>query len=239
MSFCFLLLEGTFTSFFKDNKSKRSHKTVPVGIKVFLTIFAWWQKDPDLEPHFWLMDPDPGGPKTCGSGGSGSGTILQTIQNLFTTFAFLHLQGFVAGSIFKTEMVRSKKVPFDYFSVYVTFATNANNFLVPKRRSSALISTPWTSSFRRQRRPRAPRRRRRRGRWFAPASPHPSTAVRSTSGRVSRSWFKPVPATVLWSLQHLTLKLLVWTLRWVFMLVERIFFFYGLEIMLLSYSLIS
>jgi hypothetical protein len=29
------LLEGTFTSFFKDKKSKRSHKTV--GIKVFLT----------------------------------------------------------------------------------------------------------------------------------------------------------------------------------------------------------
>jgi hypothetical protein len=36
--FCFFLFEGTFTSFFKDKKSKRSHKTV--GIKVFLTIFA-------------------------------------------------------------------------------------------------------------------------------------------------------------------------------------------------------
>jgi hypothetical protein len=36
--FCLLLFEGTFTSFFKDKKSKRSHKTV--GIKVFLTIFA-------------------------------------------------------------------------------------------------------------------------------------------------------------------------------------------------------
>jgi hypothetical protein len=33
-----LLFEGTFTSFFKDKKSKRSHKTVE--IKVFLTIFA-------------------------------------------------------------------------------------------------------------------------------------------------------------------------------------------------------
>jgi hypothetical protein len=30
--------EGTFTSFLKDKKSKRSHKTVE--IKVFLTIFA-------------------------------------------------------------------------------------------------------------------------------------------------------------------------------------------------------
>jgi hypothetical protein len=36
--FCLLLFEGTFTSFFKDKKSKRSHKKV--GIKVFLTIFA-------------------------------------------------------------------------------------------------------------------------------------------------------------------------------------------------------
>jgi hypothetical protein len=36
--FCLLLFEGTFTSFFKDKKSKRSHKTVE--IKVFLTISA-------------------------------------------------------------------------------------------------------------------------------------------------------------------------------------------------------
>jgi hypothetical protein len=38
-SFCLLLFEGTFTSFFKDKKSKKSLKAV--GIKVFLTIFAW------------------------------------------------------------------------------------------------------------------------------------------------------------------------------------------------------
>jgi hypothetical protein len=37
--FCLLLFEGTLTSFFKDKKSKRSHKAV--GIKVVLTIFAW------------------------------------------------------------------------------------------------------------------------------------------------------------------------------------------------------
>jgi hypothetical protein len=36
--FCLLFFEGTLTSFFKDEKSKRSHKTV--GIKVLLTIFA-------------------------------------------------------------------------------------------------------------------------------------------------------------------------------------------------------
>jgi hypothetical protein len=36
--FCLFLFEGTFTSFSKDKKSKRNHKTV--GIKVLLTIFA-------------------------------------------------------------------------------------------------------------------------------------------------------------------------------------------------------
>jgi hypothetical protein len=36
--FCLLLFEGTFTSFFKDKKIKKSHKIA--GIKVFLTIFA-------------------------------------------------------------------------------------------------------------------------------------------------------------------------------------------------------
>jgi hypothetical protein len=36
--FCIVLFEGTLTSFFKDKKSKRSHKTVE--IKVFLNIFA-------------------------------------------------------------------------------------------------------------------------------------------------------------------------------------------------------
>ncbi len=35
--FCLLLFEGTFTSFFRDKKSYRSHKKV--GINVFLTIF--------------------------------------------------------------------------------------------------------------------------------------------------------------------------------------------------------
>jgi hypothetical protein len=37
--FCLSLFEGTFTSFFQDEKSKRSHKAV--GIEIFLTIVAW------------------------------------------------------------------------------------------------------------------------------------------------------------------------------------------------------
>jgi hypothetical protein len=56
MPFFYLLLsEGTFTSFFKDKKSKRSHKTV--GTKVFLTI---------------LLD------DTIEGSGSGSGSIPLT-----------------------------------------------------------------------------------------------------------------------------------------------------------------
>ncbi len=61
--FYLLLFEGTFTLFFKDKKCKISHKTV--GIKVFLTIFACWKKDPHPDLYLWLMDPDPNpeGPK--------------------------------------------------------------------------------------------------------------------------------------------------------------------------------
>jgi hypothetical protein len=67
---CSLLFEGWVTSFFKDNKSQRSHKTVK--IKAFLTIFAWWQKDQDPNPDPFLWLTDPGGPKTYGSYGSGT-----------------------------------------------------------------------------------------------------------------------------------------------------------------------
>ncbi len=53
----------TFTTFFKDKKSKRSHKLV--GIKIFL-LFLLDEKDPDPDPYLWLMDSDPdqGGSKT-------------------------------------------------------------------------------------------------------------------------------------------------------------------------------
>jgi hypothetical protein len=57
--FCLLLFEATFASFFKEKRLKRSHK--PLGIKVFLTIFARLLKDPDPDPDPYLviMDPDP------------------------------------------------------------------------------------------------------------------------------------------------------------------------------------
>jgi hypothetical protein len=35
--------------------------------------------EPDPDPLLFLMDPEPGGPKTCGSCGSGSPTLVKTI----------------------------------------------------------------------------------------------------------------------------------------------------------------
>ncbi len=81
---------------FKDKKSKRSHK--PVG---FLNIFAAWLKDldpdPDPDPYFLLTDTDPGGPKTCGSGGSGSGTLPTALYVKNTYFAgfISNVNGFI------------------------------------------------------------------------------------------------------------------------------------------------
>jgi hypothetical protein len=62
--FCLFLFESTFTSFFKDKKSKRSRKTV--GIKVFLPFFLVGRRIRIREAQ------------KCGSGGSRSGTLLRT-----------------------------------------------------------------------------------------------------------------------------------------------------------------
>ncbi len=52
-------------------KSLKKLQNSTVEIKVFLTNFAWWWKNPDPgpDPYFWLTntDADPGGPKTSGS----------------------------------------------------------------------------------------------------------------------------------------------------------------------------
>ncbi len=77
----FFFFKGTFTSFFIDKKSLKSHKTVEIN--VFLTIFAWCKKDPDpepdLDPYLWLMDP-----KAYWSYrswfGSGSATLVRRIR---------------------------------------------------------------------------------------------------------------------------------------------------------------
>ncbi len=59
--FCLLLFEGTFTSVFKDKKSKRSHKTL--GIIRFFLLFLLadrririWIRE--AQKHVDLVDPD-------------------------------------------------------------------------------------------------------------------------------------------------------------------------------------
>jgi hypothetical protein len=68
--FCVFFTEGTFTSVFKDKKSLRSHKTVE--IKICLKILARGWKDPDPTNNYGSGS----GPKSYGSYGFGSGTLL-------------------------------------------------------------------------------------------------------------------------------------------------------------------
>jgi hypothetical protein len=63
-------LECTFTSFFKDKKSKRSHKTV--GFKVFSRVFILF-----LDDDRRIRIQETGSAYTYGSGfGSGSATLV-------------------------------------------------------------------------------------------------------------------------------------------------------------------
>ncbi len=75
--FCLLLFNGTFTSFFKDKKSKRSHKTVPYESWFFLPPGSGYVTDPNL-----------GGTKTYGSDGSGSATLTISKSMWMYTKAF-------------------------------------------------------------------------------------------------------------------------------------------------------
>jgi hypothetical protein len=72
--FCVLLLEGTFTSFFKDKQSKRNHKTV--GIKVSYYYFSYYCLTIEGSGSRPLTNGSGSGsrPKTYGSDGSRSGS---------------------------------------------------------------------------------------------------------------------------------------------------------------------
>ncbi len=79
--FCLLLLKVHLHHFSKIKSHKEVAKTV--GIKVFLTNFASWLKDPDPDPYLWLMypEPEPWDPKKYGSRfGSGSSTLGLGLQ---------------------------------------------------------------------------------------------------------------------------------------------------------------
>jgi len=58
----YFLFEGTFTSAFKDKKSRRE---VP---KSSSSLFCWRMDGSGSRSEQIMMDPDPGGPKTIGSG---------------------------------------------------------------------------------------------------------------------------------------------------------------------------
>ncbi len=68
-----IFFPSSFTYYFLK---AHSHHEVRAENKVFLTIFGWLWKDPDPNPSLWLTDPDPGGPKTYGSYGSRTGTLV-------------------------------------------------------------------------------------------------------------------------------------------------------------------
>ncbi len=59
-------------------------------------------KDPDPDPYLWLTDPDPWGPKTWGSGGSGWPTLLYIQANQLTTICYWSFQ---TGARFSTKAV--------------------------------------------------------------------------------------------------------------------------------------
>ncbi len=93
--FCLLLFEGTFTSFSKKLQNSRNQ-----GFSYFLCLLI---EGSGSGPFLWLMDPDsdPGVPKTCGSGGSGSEHCRKVVFKV----SFSNLQGIFIKS--KTTLSRS------------------------------------------------------------------------------------------------------------------------------------
>jgi hypothetical protein len=61
--FCILLFEGTFTSFFKGKKSKRSHKTLEIKVFLYYICLMIEGSGSGSIPLTNGSDPDPGGPK--------------------------------------------------------------------------------------------------------------------------------------------------------------------------------
>ncbi len=63
------LFEGTFTLFFKDKKIiQKLQNSRNQCVSYYFCLMIEW----DPEPYLWLMDTEPGGPKTYGSYGYGS-----------------------------------------------------------------------------------------------------------------------------------------------------------------------
>ena len=74
--------------------------------------------DPEPDPYLWLMDPDPGGPKTCGSCGSESPTRFQIslrwseLNGSFFSYRILaHFSFKIANSVEKAFVFGSASKP--------------------------------------------------------------------------------------------------------------------------------
>ncbi len=91
--FC-LMIEGSGSGSIPPTRRSGSGSRRPKNI--WIRRNTGWKKNPDPDPeqypdpdpYLWLMDPDPGGPKTWGSGGSasgfGSGTLVYWLMCLIT-----------------------------------------------------------------------------------------------------------------------------------------------------------
>ncbi len=71
-SFCAYYFLKLHSSFSKDKKSKRSQNSRNQGFSYYFCLMI---EGSGFMRYLWFMDPDPGGPKTYGSDGSGSATL--------------------------------------------------------------------------------------------------------------------------------------------------------------------
>ncbi len=68
--------------------------------------------DPDPDPYLWLVDPDLGGPKTCGSGSkfrSGSGTLVCSVKQCFYLMTVYNMQ--------QCTLMQQKNITLEYICV--------------------------------------------------------------------------------------------------------------------------
>jgi hypothetical protein len=90
MYLCFLLFVGKFTSVFKDKKAYRNHKTVEIKVYLLCLIDDGRIRiQVRIRIRTKMTDPDPGGPKTYGSGSTAlaySMNILHFIQDSTGTY---------------------------------------------------------------------------------------------------------------------------------------------------------
>ena len=86
--FWILLFDGTFKSFIKGKKSKRSHKAV---YSRFILLFLL-NDIRNCIRYLWMTDPDQGGPKTRGSGGSGCATLFFLLADLRKISFFFEME---------------------------------------------------------------------------------------------------------------------------------------------------